>query len=133
MNILRAIWTAIRLISIQLSLRLIGFKRTQAYMWRLSSHPRPRPQMNLQQMKHSAAYIAYISQRLPLPILCLPQSLLLANILRRNQQHATLHIGMTGPNNFAAHAWVESGGHIINDSGTPDSDYRPVLQIDTLI
>jgi hypothetical protein len=55
----------------------------------------------------------------PLPINCLRRSLALQRMLQRRKLPSHLHIGVRkGKNGLEAHAWLSSGGRILND--TPD-------------
>lgn len=59
---------------------------------------------------------------------CLPRSLLLTGFLLRRQIPADLVIGVKlGP--FAAHAWVEYGGCVLNDHLETVQEYVPILRV----
>lgn len=59
---------------------------------------------------------------------CLPRSLLLTGFLLRRHIPADLVIGVKlGP--FAAHAWVEYGGCVLNDHLETVQEYVPILRV----
>ena len=66
--------------------------------------------------------IAAVSRYLSPPKRCLVQSFAAMALLTEYGYPCTFRIGVTkdsGRNNFAAHAWVESGGRIITGGGIP--------------
>ncbi len=55
---------------------------------------------------------------------CLERSLALWWMLRLNRIHGELHIGgRKSQGRFEAHAWVEWGGHVLNDSADVHEHY----------
>lgn len=115
--------TALALVG--LSLRLSGFRRTFERLERRTAaspigYPGDRD-LEIQQAAESVTRAAY---HMPLyrPS-CLPQSLVLWHLLRRRGLPAELRIGVRkADGDFTAHAWVEYGGQVIND--TPDVAQR---------
>lgn len=58
---------------------------------------------------------------------CLPRSLVLWHMLRRQGEPAELHIGVRRiDGDFNAHAWVEQGGMVINDAPDVAERFVPV-------
>jgi hypothetical protein len=59
---------------------------------------------------------------------CLLDSLVLASVLRRHNVAARLHIGVT-LRPFSAHAWVQVGSCVLDDSVANVCEYTPILVI----
>lgn len=57
---------------------------------------------------------------------CLLDSLILADFLRRNRIHANLILGVSNKP-FVAHAWVQAGAVVLNDTSERVSMYAPIL------
>lgn len=104
------------------SLRLSGFQKTYR---RLEGSPGNRTAGDTQQ---TSEFVAVAARNLPLfrPT-CLTRSLVLWHVLHRHGAPAELRIGVrrTG-DHFAAHAWVEQDGQVINDAPDIARLYTPV-------
>jgi hypothetical protein len=61
---------------------------------------------------------------------CLTRSLTLGRLLRRQGLAANLRLGVAMPNGrFAAHAWVEHGGVVLNDTQDVARRYAPLERV----
>jgi hypothetical protein len=105
---------------ISLALRVLGFKRTQAFLLR----SRKSPTRHQEDDPGAAAYACLAAQmvgaaawRGPYHATCLERSLLLWWLLRRAGIPTDLRIGVRlDAGRLAAHAWVERDGRPLNDS-----------------
>jgi hypothetical protein len=111
-------------------LRLIGFRRLKGLFDRFSSasSSKKRALSEIPGKKHLAARIVRAARSAELNGIgqpsCLERSLALWCLLRRNGIDAELQIGVqTGQTEFAAHAWVEWNGEVLNDSPDVRKDY----------
>jgi hypothetical protein len=101
-------------------LRLLGFRRCKRLIERFSLPPQGRnsaacaaPERAIQIVRATQS----VERNLPFPPNCLERSLALWWMLRGEGFPAELHIGARqGPQGFEAHAWVEDGGRVLNDS-----------------
>jgi hypothetical protein len=107
------------------SLRLLGFKRTQALLVPAGSSTRPRT--NLPEA-HALARIVYgAAPWSALPANCLPRALVLCRQLRRQGLQAELRLGVGRPEGeFAAHAWVEHDGHALAEPESSARTFAPL-------
>ncbi len=62
----------------------------------------------------------------PLPGNCLSRSLALWWMVRRAGVDATLQLGVSLAGRFAAHAWVEANGQVLNDTQDVTTRYAPM-------
>lgn len=93
--------------------RLFGLRRTRDVLARWSGAPTPaRSGPEAEACARSVARVAGIaSRRGPLPVTCVPRSLLVWWLLRRRGIDAALRVGVSGSGTaFRAHAWVEHDG-----------------------
>lgn len=97
------------------SLRWRGFKQTSLWLAR-APQPETLPPAALSADQISAV-VDIVARRHPAyKATCLPQSLLLWHYLRGHGYPAELRIGVGKPQGvFAAHAWVELDGRVLND------------------
>ena len=58
---------------------------------------------------------------------CLVQAMAIDRMLRRRGVHHAVHIGVTGSDGFAAHAWVTVGDTLLGPS-TPTERYTRLVQ-----
>lgn len=119
-------WSVVRasvlLPIVALSLRLAGFHKT--YRW-LEDY---QPQDVKDRSATTGESVDIAARNLPLyrPT-CLPRSLVLWHMLRRGGAPAELRIGVsTSGGQFAAHAWVEQDGIVINDATDIAERFAPV-------
>ena len=110
-------------------LRLIGFRRLRGLFDRFSSSSaKGRAVSEISGKKQLAARIVSAARSAELNGVgqpsCLERSLALWCLLRQNGVDAELHIGaQTGQTEFAAHAWVEWDGEVLNDSPDVHKNY----------
>jgi hypothetical protein len=107
------------LIFVAFLIRLLGFRRTDHYLERLSPAVRVQDKIPEEAVSYALklGQLARISGRyVPVNGSCLRQSLLVWWLLRRKRLPAVLRIGISKDAGFAAHAWVELGDRPINDS-----------------
>jgi hypothetical protein len=110
--------------------RLAGFRRWKDLLVRLTPH-RPDSTMPLdpsqiETARKIARVQAAVSRHLIFHANCLEQSLGLWWLLRRRGIPAELRMGARSEaGRFEAHAWVELGGAVINDSGDAHLHFAP--------
>jgi len=105
---------------ISLGLVFIGFRRLQTKLASWSRLPAPglRPSLEWQksQASQTARLVAAAARHSLVPFNCLPQSLALWWLLRRQGISVDLRIGvMPKGRQLEAHAWVEFQGSVLND------------------
>jgi hypothetical protein len=103
-----------------LALRLMGLRRTQAVMMRLSPSPNPRGENERgspdQPARVLAKFVRAAAAHGPYRANCLQQSLVLWWLLRQRRIESNLYLGVSKvPGGMEAHAWVECGGRPPND------------------
>src|SRR3972149_5199429 len=111
--------------AVRLSLRTIGFRRTQAWLVRplRSGRWSPGPSGPGAIERSLSPALPRASRYAPPRGNCLSQSLALSWMLRRRGVDAELCLGARlDEGNLSAHAWVTSGGRVLND--TPDVHQR---------
>ena len=102
---------------LSLMLRVLGFKR----VYNVLSRPLPtsieaNEEARLADARTTAAMVQSAVYVIPIPITCLPHSLALWLLLRRQGITSDLRIGVQQINDeFMAHAWVEYAGLVLND------------------
>jgi hypothetical protein len=110
-----------------LALRVLGFRRWQATLARLApagDTPAGKDEMLAQRGRAIARLVEAAARRGPYRATCLPRSLTLWWLLRRQGIDAELRIGVrkdAGP--FEAHAWVEWRGRVLNDADSVRARY----------
>lgn len=103
---------------VALSLRLFGFQKTYQWLEVPASSPKSvSPQKTSDSVDRAARHHPFHRPT------CLSRSLVLWYLLRRRGSPAEVRIGVqTTKGHFAAHAWVEQDGQVMND--TPDIGQR---------
>jgi Transglutaminase-like superfamily len=112
-GLLAKAWLLLPVVAI--GLRLFGFRRIQARLERAATIRPGREDLaaaqNVARMVQSAARWS------PVHPSCLPRSLVVWWLLRRQDLAAGLRIGVARPDGrFAAHAWVEHGGVALGEA-----------------
>ncbi|MCB9103886.1 MAG: lasso peptide biosynthesis B2 protein [Anaerolineales bacterium] len=109
-----------------LGLRLLGLRRTQAGLARFSrpgappAQPIPDAQRLAYLVRTAAAHGLYRAT-------CLPQALAVWWLLRRQGLTGELRIGVRkAAGQFAAHAWVEYQGLVLNDRPDVAHHFAPI-------
>lgn len=106
---------------VALSLRLFGFRRTQALLAPPLSPAGARPAGDAAALQvrifRTARMVRAAAHHAPLRPTCLAESLTLWRLLRRQGLEARLRIGVRKvARRFEAHAWVEQAGVALNDA-----------------
>lgn len=122
-------YSAVALLLVGVSLRLSGFRRTFDRVERLAVNPHQNPTDDPPgEIDKAAEAVTRAAYHLPVyrPT-CLPQSLVLWHLLRRQGLPAELRIGVRKEGgDFTAHAWVEYAGQVVNDAPDVAQRYAPV-------
>jgi hypothetical protein len=96
-----------------LALRLLGYRRARALLLPPMAAPLRE---DLPAAQSTARIVLSAARWSPVPATCLVRSLALSRLLRQQGLAAELRIGVARPDGqFAAHAWVEHGGAVLND------------------
>jgi hypothetical protein len=111
-------------------LRLAGFRRWKALLVRLTPHKpdstQPLDPGRIETAHEIARIQEAVSRHLIFHASCLEQSLVLWWLLGRRGIPAELRIGARqNAGRFEAHAWVELGSVVLNDSGDPHLHFAP--------
>lgn len=106
-----------------LALRIGGFRRLYTFLKRTSPIPPSSSHPSIAELQDMARLVNAAANRGPIHSACLARSLTLWWLLRRRGVASDLRIGVSKEGGeFAAHAWVEVDGTVINDS--PESITR---------
>jgi hypothetical protein len=100
-----------------LALRVIGFRRLQAALSGIPIRSETAPVNDaIEQARRTARMVSIAARRGLYQANCLPQSLVLWALLRRQAIESDLRIGVRKENGkFEAHAWIEIQGAALND------------------
>ena len=105
---------------IDLGIRLLPFRFWRRWLAPGPSEPAPAAPARIAPLVTATERAA---RHHLLPMNCLRRSLALQRLLRRRRLSSRLHIGVRkGDAALEAHAWLSSGGRILND--TPDVSHR---------
>ena len=112
-----------------LSLRMFGLRRTHDWMRRLT-----KSDVGIvpdgyagDEARSVARMVAIAGRRMPYRVTCLREALVLWWLLSRRGIRAQLILGVGRPDNvFAAHAWVECQGIVLNDDDSVRENFVPV-------
>jgi transglutaminase-like putative cysteine protease len=96
------------------ALRLLGFARTYRLIRARLAHQQLIAQIDPEAVSKTERIVALAGALYPGRAMCLEQSLVLYYCLRRAGVQAVFRLGVQAYP-FAAHAWVELGGHPVND------------------
>ena len=110
------------------SLKTVGLRRTQSWLTRNCLGPTVPPTGQTQaNVRRAAQMMAVACRRHPLRSSCLPRTVVLWSLLRRERIAADVRIGVRcdGGGQFRAHAWLEWNGEVLNDAGDVGSQYLP--------
>lgn len=111
-------------------LQLFGLNRLLPRIQRLSPDARELPEPSLQEVQTYTRLFSAVARHCPLPLQCLGRSLALCWLLRLQGIDATVHVGVRKENSaLDAHAWVQSGNFVINDTENVAERYTRVLPI----
>ncbi|MBS1790776.1 MAG: lasso peptide biosynthesis B2 protein [Acidobacteria bacterium] len=120
-------WSLLPLV--RLLLRLLGLRRTQALMIRFAGNL-VETELEIGQARDIAKNIARLvisaARYHLISANCLPQSLVLWWLLRRNAIDSELRIGVRKQHgNFEAHAWVEVFGMALENQASEEQRFAP--------
>jgi hypothetical protein len=108
------------------ALRLAGFRRWQRALTRLAPPGSAVCASDWRQGLRAARLVELAARRGPVRGNCLSQSLTLWWLLRRQGVGSELRIGVcVRAGQFAAHAWVEQAGVVLNDSADVGQRFAP--------
>ncbi len=106
-----------------LGLKLLGFRRWQAVFQRLLKNNLP-PNIDVQNAQGIARIVNIAAAHGIFKALCLPRSMTLWWMLSRRGIASELRIGVRKEGEvFAAHAWLECQGIVLNDSAEVGTDF----------
>ncbi|HRV95312.1 MAG TPA: lasso peptide biosynthesis B2 protein, partial [Anaerolineae bacterium] len=109
-------------------LRLLGLRRTQAWLARFS-RPGAPPAQPAPDAQRLAYLVGAAAAHGPYRATCLPQALAVWWLLRRRGLTGEVRIGVRKvANNFEAHAWVEHQGIALNDTADVGLRFAPFDQ-----
>ena len=116
-------------------LRSVGFVRTRRF-FESPGVPTAAREIDSESVG-AAARIGWLvgvaARHAPFQVTCLPRSLVLCRLLRRRGLPARLRIGVRrSPADLVAHAWVEVGGHLIDEPSSTPVDYAAYESLDPL-
>lgn len=98
-------------------LKLLGFKTFLKVIEHLTSVAPKSSEYSEEQARRDTQLFSAVTRRIPLPLKCLGRSLALCWLLRWHGADAEIHIGVRKSNQgLDAHAWVQIGDLVINDS-----------------
>jgi hypothetical protein len=106
------------------ALRVLGFERVRTWVDRATRTP---AQQRPSAIDRSVLAINRAKRYGPYPGNCLSQSLTLLWLLRRSGFSPSLQLGVRlTDSTFAAHAWVEYEGRVLNDTQDVHERYTPL-------
>ncbi len=113
-----------------LMLWVLGFTRTQSMLATLAPIDKHsglgQKQATVYQAHVTAKMVTVAAQRGPFRASCLPQSLVLWWLLRRQGIDNELRFGVRkNPDRLEAHAWVELQGTVLNERGDVNRRFIP--------
>lgn len=124
----RALSAMIVLCGVSWSLRIVGLKRCQSWLWRRLPKVRSIDLSHLEEQVTAWEWAVRVAARnVPCRARCLEQSLTLWYVLCRRRIDAVLRIGVrkADTQTVEAHAWVEIDGRPINDRPDIAQSYSP--------
>lgn len=108
---------------VDVGLRCVGYRRLAGWLSRPLVHPHV-PHANAHQIDAIVNAVAAATRHQPLRSSCLARSIVLWRELRAWGVATDLRIGVAqGRDGFAAHAWVEHQGRVLNDAPRVRREY----------
>jgi hypothetical protein len=108
-------------------LELLGLKRLLAGVQQIAPC-RQAPEPSPQEIRTYTHLFSAVARRCPRPLKCLGRSVALCWLLRLRGIDATVHIGVRKEDNgLDAHAWVQFGDFVINDTEDVAERYTRVM------
>lgn len=109
------------------SLKTVGVRRTQSWLTRNFLSPTvPLTEQTRANVRRAAQMVAVACRRSPLHGSCLPRTIVLWSLLRRQGIATDVRIGTRSSHGeFQAHAWLEWNGEVLNDTAEVATQYLP--------
>lgn len=96
---------------------MMGLKAFLKVMERLTSVTPKSSEYSPEEARRDTQLFSAVAKRFPFPLKCLKRSLALCWLLRWHGADAALHLGVRkGYQGLDAHAWVQIGDLVMNDS-----------------
>lgn len=118
------------------SLKTVGLRRTQSWLTRNSLRPMvpPSTEQTRTNVRRAAQMVAAACRRSPLRSGCLPRTIVLWSLLRRQGIDSDVRIGVRRDTQgeFQAHAWLEWNGEVTNDGRDVAREYLPLTALDSV-
>jgi hypothetical protein len=109
-------------------LKLFGLNRLLSRIQRLTPDARELPEPSLPEVQTYTRLFSAVVRRCPLPLQCLGRSVALCWLLLQQGIDARVHIGVRKEDNaLDAHAWVQSGDFVINDTENVADRYTRIV------
>jgi len=124
----RAVLTMLWLVpALHVAVRVVDYNRTRTFLDRRADARRARLTGTPPDVEPYRLATSRITRYSWLPGNCLSRSLALLWLLRRHGHDADLRLGVSlDGGTFAAHAWVELEGRVLNDSQDVTTRYAPI-------
>lgn len=128
----RAVLTMMWLVpALHVAVRVFDYRRTRAWLDRSSAQAAERTANSINALRLATSRVQVHSW---LPGNCLSRSLALWWLLRRRGYAPELRLGVSmAGGTFAAHAWVELDGRVLNDRQDVATRYRPLVASPTVV
>jgi hypothetical protein len=113
---------------VTMSLKSVGLRRTQSWLARNAvATTRPLTEQTRVNVRRAAQMVAAACRQLPLRSGCLPRTIVLWSLLRREgiETDVRIGVGCDTRGEFQAHAWLEWNGEVLNDAGDVGAQYLP--------
>ena len=110
---------------VHISVRVLDYQRTHRWLARRTTPPETR-RLPADALRRWVTATTRVQAYSPCPGNCLSRSLALWWLLRRCAVDATLQLGVSLAGRFAAHAWVEANGQVLNDTPDVATRYTPM-------
>jgi hypothetical protein len=109
-----------------IGLRALGPTRFHSRLQRKPIVVQHASPMTQDEIRSFAETVNIAARHTPFPATCLSRSLLLSWLLRRHGVASELRIGVKlNAGTLLAHAWVECGGHPVNDRADIADEFHP--------
>ena len=110
------------------SLKTVGLRRIQSWLTRNSLSPTvPQTEQTRANVRRATQMVAVACRLYPLRSSCLPRTIILWSLLRRQGIVTDIRIGTrSSQGEFQAHAWLEWNGEVLNDVADVTRQYLPL-------
>ena len=114
-----------------LGLKIYGFRRLMSRIQQSGPLPAGVSEERMPEVRACVNLFSAVARRYPLPMKCLGRSVALCWFLRQRGIDAAVHVGVRKEqkqqNFLDAHAWVQAGDFVINDTPDVSERYARVL------